>query len=996
MGHLEPMAKKRATKGKKNTRANGSNTPVVNKEVLLGTCEEVGACEWPEVFIPWRSAVFMASAAGILAVIVFGAAALGGFTAVKMVFASLLGATEPGQISPSNYDMAMILWGIASVVLAAVIHPSLGVGLILLARSWQDGYTFPLDNIYFSWSIYLICAVWLVRVIGGKAEMRLPVPAFLFAGTVLWIFVTLPFSDQYYNTYLLSWLWLGYGFLFLLVLNTTGNMRVSGVLMTFFLVAMGAQALFSVLHFEYLLPYLREYVQNPAVLRQFFKTDVMSAEMARRFMVNRAFGTMLFPNALAAYLIMGIPFTVFMIGPYGRCCLDAFKTSGVGQKKETLSTRERFLMMGLASLMGIVVILTIYFVTYFPKVYVYQGAMTPLPLYLRPVPQAVLSLAAGGITGMAGLYLLMHWGLQKSWVVFRFAGMVLLLPLLVYTLWITYSRGALLALVAALVWGGIVCLLKPGTIRRALSRRSARSAALFLLFGIAGVGLTVALIGSGMPAMGWADETAVNGAALPPSGPGMSSGAQINQEGINLSMTDLADPASFRLRLGYWLVTFRMALDNWLTGIGIGNFAIAYPRYQHIGAGDVREAHNGFLQFFAETGLVGGLVFTSFWVFLGLWGAWRIINEGDKNEKRFLLGVYTGLIAFSMHAFLDINFSHPSLMMYAMAFCGLFYARAMKGPAAVAEAEPRLRGKPHRILAFSFIVILLVAVYGGGRIYLQQLALNGMRFLNLSCEDELDQRLRAGHFFFNEVAQYGIARSQGKQPKQLPRIPLPTARLILDDLEVLSKGCTFYKPLPESRGRFGRLEEGDPIPPNALVVVRKPWMMRRAAGESALNWVRELEYQDRRFPHSPELAMHLAKWYEFYAQCFVGPAYAEQRPEWIRNYLYWSETMLNRNPKHADMRMIHANTLMWKLLEAPEGDEEDLLREAEKHFQEMLRLSPILPRHRYAYAGVLKRLAEYFQEKGQNERATEYQSRAQELQREGDDLQERRKEMHLY
>ncbi len=961
--------------------------------------DRFNACKWPEAVISKHRVIFMAGAAAILAVVVFGTASVGGFTALKTSLASLLGVSSPQYVFTSNSDIAYVIFGIALVALAGSVHPGLGIGLILLARSWTDGYTFPLDNIYFTWSICLLCAIWLAGIVKNKGRISFPVPALLFSGLLLFIAATMLFSDQYHNTYSLFWLWLGYGFLFLLTFNTTGNRVLSGILLTIFMIALAAQALFSILHFEYLLPYLRQVVQDPAVLRKYFNTDVMSADMARRFMVNRAFGTMLFPNALAAYLILGIPFLLAMVVPYGRRCLVVFKEDSTAKAAPAVPV-ERFLMLGLASFIGLTVVLTIHFIAYFPKSYVYYGTMPPLPVYLRSVPLAVLSLAAGCIAGMAALYLLMRWGLYKCWVAVRFSGVVLILSVVLYTLWITYSRGALLALLFSLIWGLILYRMNPRQIPGMGKKTVSRGVALLSVVILAGIGFAGALAGSGMPSTGWADETSPGAGG--PTVPGNGSGPQVQQEGISLSMSELADPASFRLRLGYWQVALRMALNNWVTGVGLGNFAIAYPRYQHIGAGDVREAHNGFLQFFSETGLIGGLLFGAFWAFLGIWGAWRIIREENKSEKRLLLGMYMGLAAFCMHAFLDINFSHPSLMMYAMVFSGLFYARAMYIPAEIGplKEDPLRNPAPRRmvqgIAAIVFLLVLLGTVLGSARIYVQHLALNRMRFLNLSCETELDSHLRAGHFFFNELYQYGLQRGQDKKVKELPRIPLSMARLILDDLDTLGKGCTFYKPIPDSRGQFARLEKGDPVPDNALVVVRKPWMMRRAAGESALHWVRELETQDRWFPHSPELAMHLAKWYEFYVQCFVNPAYAERRSEWIQKYMYWSETMLNRNPMHADMRLLRANALIWKLLEAPDGDEDFLWEQAQTELQEMLRLSPIFPRHKYAYAGILNRMAGYFKEKAQTDRETACREKADTLRREAKEQEEQRNLTGLY
>ena len=64
----------------------------------------------------------------------------------------------------------------------------------------------------------------------------------------------------------------------------------------------------------------------------------------------------------------------------------------------------------------------------------------------------------------------------------------------------------------------------------------------------------------------------------------------ITREGEFLTAQDLMNPASFRLRLTYWQTGLRIALDNFLLGVGLGNFGTVYPKYQFPGAGD----HAGF------------------------------------------------------------------------------------------------------------------------------------------------------------------------------------------------------------------------------------------------------------------------------------------------------------------------------------------------------------------------------------------------------------------
>mgnify|MGYP002139525616 CR=1 FL=1 len=76
---------------------------------------------------------------------------------------------------------------------------------------------------------------------------------------------------------------------------------------------------------------------------------------------------------------------------------------------------------------------------------------------------------------------------------------------------------------------------------------------------------------------------------------------------MDISVRELADPGSMKLRLSYWRVALSVALDNSFTGVGLGNFRVAYGPYQYLGAGDVQNAHNAVLQAWCEVGLPGAL-----------------------------------------------------------------------------------------------------------------------------------------------------------------------------------------------------------------------------------------------------------------------------------------------------------------------------------------------------------------------------------------------------
>ena len=191
------------------------------------------------------------------------------------------------------------------------------------------------------------------------------------------------------------------------------------------------------------------------------------------------------------------------------------------------------------------------------------------------------------------------------------------------------------------------------------------------------------------------------------------------------------------------------------------------------------------------------------------------------------------------------------------------------------------------------------------------------------------------------------------------------------------------------------MEKDEPVPMNALVAVTRPWMVREMAIRSCLKWIEELERQDRRFPHSPILALHIVRWYELYANLNM-PEFSAQEPEWIAKYLKWSEIMVQRNPCHADMRMFYTNSLIWKLLEAYGTEKDALPAKIEEEYETILQLSPITPQHRHMYAGALDQLADNATKQGLETDAAAYREKAQKLRDAVKILEEQRREAHLY
>jgi O-antigen ligase len=173
----------------------------------------------------------------------------------------------------------------------------------------------------------------------------------------------------------------------------------------------------------------------------------------------------------------------------------------------------------------------------------------------------------------------------------RLAGMLLALPL-GGALALAQSRGALLGLAGALV---ALALLGWPRIRRWCA-----GVAVLGAVGLAGALATGRLTVAALAAkLGWRPLT---------------------DTALSVDVTD----ANFSTieRLAHWAAALRMFAAHPLTGVGAGNYAVVYARYQvprwHLALG---HAHNLYLNMAAEVGIVGALAYLVF-VGAGIWLAW--------------------------------------------------------------------------------------------------------------------------------------------------------------------------------------------------------------------------------------------------------------------------------------------------------------------------------------------------------------------------------------
>jgi O-antigen ligase len=106
-------------------------------------------------------------------------------------------------------------------------------------------------------------------------------------------------------------------------------------------------------------------------------------------------------------------------------------------------------------------------------------------------------------------------------------------------------------------------------------------------------------------------------------------------------------------RLAHWQAGGDMARDHLLTGVGFGNYEVAYGQYGLLNwPHPLGHAHNYYLNILAETGIVGILTYLIFWIMVFV-QLIRSLGRLDWPNRGLALGLLAAWTALSVHHFFD-------------------------------------------------------------------------------------------------------------------------------------------------------------------------------------------------------------------------------------------------------------------------------------------------------------------------------------------------------
>jgi hypothetical protein len=298
-------------------------------------------------------------------------------------------------------------------------------------------------------------------------------------------------------------------------------------------------------------------------------------------------------------------------------------------------------------------------------------------------------------------------------------------PMLV-AVYLTFSRGALAAVVAGLVvltvmaptWGqlrisaitlelgvlGIFAAAASAPVRTGVDALSSREGGGALVFVV-----LVALMAGAAALVAWSIAGERSGAGrsgrLPlPSWAGLAAGLIVVAIVVvpvavardSKSPAPVAGRTSQRLtsvgsnRYAYWKVALRAGLHHPLAGVGASGFASQWLAHRSISEA-AHDAHSLEIETFAELGLIGLALLGTMFAGIGLCG--RAVQRADPA---LAAGPGAALTVWALHSAIDWDWEMPALTLIGVILAGLLVAQheaisassSVAAPSGVAEAPP--------------------------------------------------------------------------------------------------------------------------------------------------------------------------------------------------------------------------------------------------------------------------------------------------------------------
>jgi len=188
--------------------------------------------------------------------------------------------------------------------------------------------------------------------------------------------------------------------------------------------------------------------------------------------------------------------------------------------------------------------------------------------------------------------------------------------------------------------------------------------------------------------------------------------------------TVFAEAGSPAGRIHFWKGALEIIKNNPVFGTGPGTFKWYFPRYRHPKTVlDLNYAHNGYLHYAADYGVIGLGLILLFFIALFARGFSLLEDDGSRN-RGVVAGVLAATVALLIHSVFDFNFHIPANAVTFVVLAGLMRAGNLvhSSPRIASQRDRQSTAHSHKIVhlmvGVGLVLIVLVAAPVSIRHYL--------------------------------------------------------------------------------------------------------------------------------------------------------------------------------------------------------------------------------------------------------------------------------------
>ncbi len=162
-------------------------------------------------------------------------------------------------------------------------------------------------------------------------------------------------------------------------------------------------------------------------------------------------------------------------------------------------------------------------------------------------------------------------------------------------------------------------------------------------------------------------------------------------------------------RLKIWESTWQLSQDNFLLGIGAGNWRIKVLPYYNVNFGKTYEnwqrPHNDFLWVLSEKGIVGLLLYLMLFIIVAYYSIKIIFKETDRKKLIFTSLMISGIGGYLLLAFVTFPLERINHQIYIMIMMAVIISIYYKDTATTKQTKVSTSN-----LIYSFIILMSVVV----------------------------------------------------------------------------------------------------------------------------------------------------------------------------------------------------------------------------------------------------------------------------------------------